>query len=752
MLSGMYLEDNWQIVIVASSGDTALLRETLDDVEAKSYSNNIAILAVDDKNLKSYLGQLHYRVSYNLPDTISRGSFWAARLSAFQLDYEKTIFLQAGAKVPHHWDARLIAAGFRAPGVVAVSPLCSKHPLLSAFFDPSHETGLSCDDVDQWLNDYVDGIEFSVPVLLESCVLLQGPVWPALKHFTNDTQLLEFLRLNGHALVATDQLYIEDTHAAYAADLDFLPQAFRNAYAGRHPLTATRHALMELSGRHEQPAVLRSCLPIQLHIGHSWGGGLGRWIEDFVAVDTSHNHLILRSLGDLSGFGQSIALYHSAQIAVPIRTWVLSEPILSTTVSHYEYQKLLGEIIAEYSVESLMISSLIGHSLDLLRTELQTTYVFHDFFPFCPALYATFGDTCRACTASDLSTCSKSNPLHSFFKFESDAHWLSVRSAFIDLIADPGIVAVAPTQSVADRYHQMEPKLADKTFNIIGHGLDKALADSLRQTERAAPADRLKIVVLGRLTPEKGGDLFKEIVTQISTVADIWLLGVGESGAQFARTQNITIVPEYKKYELGEYLQEINPDLGLLLSVVPETFSYTLSELWASGVPVLATRLGAFEDRIVESQSGWLVEAKGSQIIDKIRKLESNREEIARTTLALGQQTIRSASDMVSEYNALEPQALCVPVSRYYLPRRTYQNPYKNSEKKQQQNEQAMYIGEPATYRAVLIEFLSYTSDKLNQSPRLPRPIIAILRKTLACTMALLTTRQASHYPLGKKK
>lgn len=749
MLNNLYLDESWRIVIIATSGDTNLLRDTLATVEAKSYSKNVSILTVDDNRLNSFLEKLECPVNRSLPASFKSDSFWTTILSVFEFNHEKTIFLQAGVKVPHHWDARLIAAGLRAEGVSAVSPLCTKHPILSAFFNPTHKPGLSCDEIDQWLCDYVDGIEFSVPVILESCVLLQGDAWQKLGQFDNDEQLLGSLRQDGHCLVATDQLYIEDIHADYPNKFDFLPQAFRNAYSGRHPLTATRHALMELSGRHEKPAELRNCLPVQLHVGHSWGGGLGRWIEDFIDADTSHNHLVLRSIGDLSGFGQSIALYHSAQIGVPLRTWVLSEPIMSTILCHYEYQQLLEEIISEYSVESLMISSLIGHSLDLLRTNLLTTYVFHDFFPFCPALYATHGDACRSCNTRDLSECAKSNPLHSFFKFESDAHWLSIRSGFIDLIADRKIVAVAPTGSVAARYRQLEPKLLDKTFNIIEHGLNPVLVDSLVSTPEFASGgqqERLKIVVLGRLSSEKGGDLFKEIITEISKIADIWLLGVGESGEQFVGAQNTTIVPEYKKSELGGYLRGVTPDLGLLLSVVPETFSYTLSELWASGVPVLATRLGAFEDRIADSKNGWLVDAESGQIVDKIQQLDRSREELARAGLALQRQTIRSASEMVSDYNALETHTGRVPVSRYYLSRRSHQNPYKE---KQQQEDRALYIGEPVQYSAVLIEFLSYTSGKLNQSPRLPRSIATMLRKILDFGIARLSRRKSIHFHQG---
>ena len=60
-------------------------------------------------------------------------------------------------------------------------------------------------------------------------------------------------------------------------------------------------------------------------------------------------------------------------------------------------------------------------------------------------------------------------------------------------------------------------------------------------------------------------------------------------------------------YELGELpaiLERIRPDLGLLLSIRLETFSYTLSELTELGIPVAATNLGSFRERIKHGETG----------------------------------------------------------------------------------------------------------------------------------------------------
>ena len=77
--------------------------------------------------------------------------------------------------------------------------------------------------------------------------------------------------------------------------------------------------------------------------------------------------------------------------------------------------------------------------------------------------------------------------------------------------------------------------------------------------------------------------------------------------------------------ELPKILQSLKPDLGLLLSNVPETFSYTLSELFAAGIPPVASRLGAFVDRIEDGVTGWLVSPGGDDLLDKLSELDRPR-------------------------------------------------------------------------------------------------------------------------------
>jgi hypothetical protein len=103
------------------------------------------------------------------------------------------------------------------------------------------------------------------------------------------------------------------------------------------------------------------------------------------------------------------------------------------------------------------------------------------------------------------------------------------------------------------------------------------------------------------------------------------------------------------------------------------------------------------------------------------------------------QQSIRLSTDMTADYAKIEVTPEHIPLSRYNLPRRTHQNAYKNAETKQQ----ALFIDEQVTYRAVLVEFLAYSRAKLEQSPRLPKWLSRIAQGFLAWIGRRLSRKQA---------
>lgn len=718
------LRRSWQIVVVVTGPDPALCAETLADVRARSLSQDIEILAVDAAAVRTAIGDAALPVHYSLASAPAPDSHWSSILNARPPAQETTLYLLAGTRVPQHWDARLVAAGQRAADAVGVVPLCWAHPMLGLQQGGTRRPGLDVEDLDQWLNDYARGEEFPVAALPAACLLAQQPRWwHSRPGWRDDAALFWDLRGAGRSVVATDALYVDDSRLEHSGVTEHLAPAYLQADACPPELAAMRHALGQLAARAECPATRRAVLPVQLHVGHSWGGGLGRWIADFLAADAAHHHLVLRSVGDLGAYGRSICLYRGADMDVPIRSWRLAEPVVSVSAGSVEYRAILEELQREFSVESLVVSSVVGHSLDLLRTDLPTTLVMHEFFPFCPALYATFGSPCQSCSPQRLRECARDNPHHAFFPFDPPQYALAVREAFVQCILQQPLTVVAPSDSVLQRYRKLEPRLAGRPMHVVPHGLDTALIDGLRRQvhiEDADPATRLRVVLLGRLSAEKGGDLLAEILPELGAFADLWLLGAGESGARFASQAGVEVVTAYAPAELGDLLRRARPHLGLVLSTVPETFCYTLSELHAAGIPVLATAMGALEERVVQGRNGWLVEPHAAAVLAKLRELDSQRQHIVAAADALGEQPQPTAVDMVQAYAALELAQDEIPLSRYRLPRRSWRNPYTGAVPGATR---ALHINPGQPYRLALQEFLRHSAARAGQSPAVPRPL-----------------------------
>ena len=153
----------------------------------------------------------------------------------------------------------------------------------------------------------------------------------------------------------------------------------------------------------------------------------------------------------------------------------------------------------------------------------------------------------------------------------------------------------------------------------------------------------------------KGGDILSKALPDILEDFDVTLLGCGESIRKFPSQPGLTVKRRYQLHELPELLADIKPDLGLLLSVVPETFSYTLSELYAAAVPPVATHLGAFVDRIEPGETGWLIEPKKKALLKQLAVLAKDPGAIVKVKNHLLAMHIDTTKEVAQRYLALLP-------------------------------------------------------------------------------------------------
>ncbi|HTQ80904.1 MAG TPA: glycosyltransferase, partial [Thermoanaerobaculia bacterium] len=389
-------------------------------------------------------------------------------------------------------------------------------------------------------------------------------------------------------------------------------------------------------------------LPANLHLLHSWGGGLERWVRLFAAADRRSRNLVLSSHGTRDAYGLELVLWDAAS-ALELGRWVLSEAICEVAVRNAEYLALLASLVTEHRLAHLYVSSLIGHAVDALDLGLPTTVVHHDFFPFCPALNLYFGATCQSCGAGELTACLAANPYSELFRENPPEHWLDLRERSLALLASRGTTHVCPRPWVRDAFHRIDGRFAALPWTVVEHGIDGEPVDCFGGAE---PGRRLRLLHLGRLNRYKGLDRLRKLLPELCRRAELTLLGTGPAGEELAGFPGVEVIEEYRPEELTALLRRLRPDLALFLSVVPETYCFTLSEAFLRGIPAVARRLGALAERIEPGRSGLLFDTD-EECLEHLATLDRTRPHLQSMSRHLRSLSPRTAGEMVADYYRL---------------------------------------------------------------------------------------------------
>ncbi len=724
---------------------SSLLRNTSPDVE-------IVALLLDGERavLEQALRERSEVARIALVDTAGHNHPWQAVLRGLPSRYNDYDLLLArpGLKVPPGWDARLALAAYgQESRIAAVMPLCDSSPLF-ALLERNEGDRITLDALDRLLLALSPRRNLEMPALFSGCCYLRRAALRGIEAELDTAArdwgwgeasiwLVRLFQEHGWHAVCCDHVYVRDRDAGHrqqemrggeqAEEARQIKQA--------HPLTGLRFVVNDvLQQGAEAQYNVPAHRPAQLHIAHSWGGGLDRWVRQYCEHDRERDNLVLRSIGTWGAFGQRIALYRSTAMDQPLRYWELGYPIRATALTHLQYRTILDEVIAGFNIEVVLISSLIGHSLDALHSGLPTIFVAHDYYPFCPALVIHFDSICGQCELPRLTQCFAENEHNRFFRNVATGEWLALRRRFVELAMSDPVRFAAPSESVARHWRTLLPAFADKPFAIIPHGVD--FAPERLPTPPASA--KLRVVVLGSLAPQKGRGLLEQVWPRIADRVELHLVGCGEEGEVFRGQPSITLIPSYRHEELAGIMASIAPEVGLMLSICPETFSYALSELWLLGIPVVATDVGSFADRIQEGVNGFLCPPQVEAITEKLRWIVAHRAVLDPPRAWLARFRHRQIDEMVADYHALTPlPAFATP--RYFTTPAVLA-PAENAPTR------ALYVDVQAPFTRVLEEFGDYARQKLVATPRLrawqKRGLAALLAGGLRGARALATLRR----------
>lgn len=115
----------------------------------------------------------------------------------------------------------------------------------------------------------------------------------------------------------------------------------------------------------------------------------------------------------------------------------------------------------------------------------------------------------------------------------------------------------------------------------------------------------IKIVFLGRLTKDKGAELFLKIAHKMKSNKNIEFHFMGNAGAYSNKILNAGIINhgKYNQSQLNELLSKY--DMGMVLSIWEDNGPQVVMELLNNHVPVIGTKMGGIPD-FVDDSNGFV--------------------------------------------------------------------------------------------------------------------------------------------------
>jgi GT2 family glycosyltransferase/glycosyltransferase involved in cell wall biosynthesis len=378
--------------------------------------------------------------------------------------------------------------------------------------------------------------------------------------FVGHTGHASFGNAEAQALGDRAQMALEKLYPSFAAE--------RKELAEREPARpfARRVDLLRLSESGKRLVVF---------VSHPWGGGIRRYMHDLVALTDGRCEVLFLepAVGETVKLswpraGESFALYFPLPSELP----VLAETLRAIGVErlHFHHVHLQPRAILE-------LPAMVGVPYD---------YTLHDYHPICPQYHLVTEDG-RYCGEPDTAGCTACLE-------RRPAQWgldiVTWRGAFGRLLRGADRV-IAPSQDVAGR---MARYFADLRIDVWPH-----------PEGVAARAPRIiRVAILGNLSPEKGLNVVAacaQDAKERGLPLTFRVLGSTTEPIPQAPEVPLTIYGQYVDAELSQLIAAEKPDVLLFAAQVPETYAYTLTVALQSRLPIVASALGAFPERLASA-------------------------------------------------------------------------------------------------------------------------------------------------------
>lgn len=584
-------------IVVPVHGALPALKRCIDSVHAARNATSYELVVIDDGNsepeLAHYLHDLRAQRRATVVTQPLRQGYAAAVNRAVALHRERdVVVLQSDAEVANDWLDRLHAHAAVDVGVIGCftsSVGVATYPLpRQANRLPAGETLTSLDTLFARANR---GEAATLPAVAGPCLYFRRQCLDAVgaldaapiggDYGVEVDFCLRAASAGFRHLLAGDVFVGHEGHASWPShdEGEFLAARALQALTKLYP--SYREQAKEIEAREPGRPFARRVDLLRLaesprrpvvFISHPWGGGIRRYMHDLVALTQERCDVLFLepATGDTVKLswpkaGEGFALYFT--LPAGLDSLVATLQAIGVERMHFHHVHLWPQAILD-------LPGKLGVPYD---------YTLHDYHPICPQYHLVTRDG-RYCGEPDNAGCTACLA-------ERPALWgldiVTWRQHFAQLLRGAERV-IAPSQDVAVRMRRYVPDLA---ISVWPHP----------ETEPVPVPRIVRVAILGNLSPEKGLHVAAACARDArerSLPLTFRVLGSTTEPTAQAPDAPLTIYGQYGEGELPQLIAAERPDVLLFAAQVPETYAYTMSVALESGLPIVASALGAFPERL----------------------------------------------------------------------------------------------------------------------------------------------------------
>ncbi|MES2964658.1 MAG: glycosyltransferase [Bdellovibrionota bacterium] len=275
-------------------------------------------------------------------------------------------------------------------------------------------------------------------------------------------------------------------------------------------------------------------------------------------------------------------------------------------------EKAFDRLLKSVTPDVVHFHHLMGFPFSLVevaKKRTRTVVSMHDFYAFCPRydLIDERGEFCDFCGRE--TSCKAEDPGQRTIPFRGTA---AARREKIRRTLK-GVPKIVPSSNTK-RLLVENLKLAADEIVVREYPIAEQHLETTAPKPKSRKKDQLTVGFIGAFTQKKGALYFERLVkahAEANPKVKWKVFGeIGESDIALALEDeyDVEFIGSYARGQLKTLLRKHQVDIGLVLSIWPETYAMTVAEATAAGCIPVVTDVGAPPERVTSLGHGWVLD------------------------------------------------------------------------------------------------------------------------------------------------